>query len=151
MLGEDGAPGTSALSTMKTLLAPTPPATSTSFWRCSSPSYSERLVSTSRFRMLYWMERFCRSRTSAFSVSMRFLVSSSWLLRRLVAGFQRALDRRHFGGQLAVDLGDLVGDLHHGRIARLEGLELLLVLGDQRVALRAQPLNDRVGQQLRHV
>ena len=40
--------------------------------------------------------------------------------RRLMAALSEALMRRHFGCQLAIDLLDLVVDLHHGRIARLE-------------------------------
>ncbi len=97
------------------------------------------------------MERFCRSSTSVRKVSICFFISSSWVLEASKLALKRVLDPLHLAGDLAVDLGDLVVDLDHRRIARLEGLELLLILGDERVALVAQPLDDLVGEKLRHV
>ena len=59
--------------------------------------------------------------------------------------------RAHLEAQLPLDLGDLVLDLHHGRIVRLEGLELLLIFRDQQIALVPQSGDHGVGEQLRHV
>ena len=58
------------------------------------------------------------------------------------------LDRLDLGGDLPVDFGDLVVDLNHGRIARLEGLQLLLVFLDKDAAFAPQSVDDGVGQQL---
>ncbi len=48
--------------------------------------------------------------------------------RGFVCRFQRRLDRRDLRCELAIDFLDLARDLHHCRIARLEGLELLLIV-----------------------
>ena len=69
------------------------------------------------------------------------------LVGRLVGGFQRF----QLGRELPVDLGDLIAELHHLRIARLERLQLVLIFGRQRIALGAQRLDHRIGQELRQI
>ena len=66
--------------------------------------------------------------------------------RRFVGGLERGLDGLDLARQLAVDLLDLVVDLDHGRIPRLERLQLLLVLRGQHVAPAAQTVDGAVGQ-----
>ena len=55
MLGVDGAVGAEAGSTIRTLLDRNPVMTPASFNFCRRPSYSWRLLSTSRFSRLYSM------------------------------------------------------------------------------------------------
>ena len=97
------------------------------------------------------MLRFCRSSTSRRNSSICFLVSASWLRRSVVGALQRRLDGLDLDRQLAVDLADPVAELDHGRIGRLERLQLVLVFAGQHIALRPQADDDAVVEELRQI
>ena len=61
----------------ETLLVPTAPATPASLYCWSNPSYRVRLVSASRFKMLYCISLFRVSKTPCFVSSILFFSSTS--------------------------------------------------------------------------
>ena len=73
------------------------------------------------------------------------------LLGTFECALQRLPDRLDLSRQLVIDLPDLVFQLYHQGIARLEGLQLLLIIRHQTVALCAQSINDAIRQQLRQI
>ena len=108
-------------------------------------------MSTSRFRLLYWIERFCRSSDLLAELSDLLLGLLFLVQRGAVGALQRGLDRFHLDGELAINLLDLVLDLDHHRVSWLERLQFFLIVCDQRIALHAQSADRGAAQELRQI